>query len=212
MGTRHLICIFYNGRFVMAQYCQWDGYADGSGKDLLQFLLDASNIERLKEGLRHIYTPSKEEIERINKEWREMETEWQRRRREEVWDETIDIFDLMSSPMNQRWPSLSRDTGAKILEVITKATVENRVPIRLDLEFATNSLFCEWAYVIDLDDESFEVYAGSEKKDGAASQRFKNIGNDDDTVPRFVGRFAFKELPATKEEFYAALDIDDTED
>jgi len=25
MGTRSLICVYYNGKFVIAQYSQWDG-------------------------------------------------------------------------------------------------------------------------------------------------------------------------------------------
>jgi hypothetical protein len=35
MGTRHLICVFYKDRFVVAQYGSCDGYPEGQGATLL---------------------------------------------------------------------------------------------------------------------------------------------------------------------------------
>jgi hypothetical protein len=62
MGTRNLICVFYKGRFVIAQYTQWDSYPEFQGAMVLNFLLDSAKIESLKKGLQHIYTPSHEEL------------------------------------------------------------------------------------------------------------------------------------------------------
>jgi len=47
------------------------------------------------------------------------------------------------------WPSLSRDTGAEILEIIAQATAQKHVPVVLELSFANDGR-CEWAYVVDL--------------------------------------------------------------
>lgn len=62
MGTRHLICVFYQGRFVVAQYGQWDGYPEGQGVKILKFLRVPINIQRLKEGLKHIFEPPEQEV------------------------------------------------------------------------------------------------------------------------------------------------------
>ena len=53
-------------------------------------------------------------------------------------------------------PHISRDLGYSILLSIKRSPVEliNRIG------FAGDSLFCEWAYVIDFDKNTFEVFEG----------------------------------------------------
>jgi hypothetical protein len=196
MGTRNLVFIFYRGRFVVAQYGQWDGYPEGQGFKIFEFLQDLANIERLKEGLQHIYTPSKEQLQKIKKEIVRLDKE----AREEG---LLYSFEYVAA-INKYWPFLSRDTGARILEIIAESTAEKRVPIQLNLEFA-NDGYCEWAYVVDLDGGIFEVFSGLEQKCKAASQRFNDIGGEDDCVPALVKSFSFAELRITKQEFIAAL-------
>jgi hypothetical protein len=38
MGTRHLIAAKIDGVYKLAQYGQWDGYPDGQGVAVLDFL------------------------------------------------------------------------------------------------------------------------------------------------------------------------------
>ena len=38
MGTRSLIAVKSNEKYKIAQYSQWDGYPDGQGKTVLEFL------------------------------------------------------------------------------------------------------------------------------------------------------------------------------
>lgn len=38
--------------------------------------------------------------------------------------------------------------------------------------FADDSLFCEWAYVLDMDNDTLEIYKGFNKKPLDASERF----------------------------------------
>ncbi|OBT59797.1 hypothetical protein VE03_10541, partial [Pseudogymnoascus sp. 23342-1-I1] len=53
LGTRNLVFVYYQSRFVLAQYGQWDGYPEGQGFTILAFLRTPLNIERLKAGLAH---------------------------------------------------------------------------------------------------------------------------------------------------------------
>ena len=66
----------------------------------------------------------------------------------------------MTMESGEKWsndfPSLSRDTGAEILSLIANA--KGLVPLALDLEFVNDALWCEGAYVIDLDADTFTSY------------------------------------------------------
>ncbi|KAK1764614.1 hypothetical protein QBC33DRAFT_497129 [Phialemonium atrogriseum] len=198
MGTRHLICIFYKGKWVVAQYGQWDGYPEGQGFKLFRFLCVAHNIENLKVGLAHIYEPAESELDAINREI-------------EDWEENAHQ-EMMANRMCEKnfpFPSLSRDTCAKILSLIAdlgrddgseaesaeagQAEPEKKkLPIQLSLEFANDALFCEWVYVVDLDTEVLEVYGGGERKH--EGHRFKDVGAENAAVPRFWCSIPFKDL------------------
>ncbi|KAK3299054.1 uncharacterized protein B0H64DRAFT_89306 [Chaetomium fimeti] len=198
MGTRHLICVFWKGKWFIAQYGQFDGYPEGQGVKIFNFLSFARNVENLKVGLEnHIYEPSNEEINAI---WVECE----------AWDENRRAQNLIDKPhmfgINQLYPSLARETSAGILGVIARASQAEetdeaegdedkepkKVPVKLELEFANDTLFCEWAYVIDLDKEVLEVYGGGEPKhDG---HRFKDVGEERARVPAFICSLDFSEM------------------
>lgn len=195
MGTRHLICVFYNGRFVIAQYGQWDGYPGGQGVNLMKFLRVPINIQRLKDGLRHIYEASEQELITAKRRINEL-----RGPESKTWMEFAEhpMSKLTSEIMDRFCPSLSRDTGAAILEVISRAKAERKVPIEFALSFANNWLYCEFAYVVDLDTEVLEVFHDVEKK--TPDHRFGDVGEKNDTVPIFTSSFTFSELQSMKSE------------
>jgi hypothetical protein len=194
--------VFWKGKWCIAQYGQWDGYPEGQGVKILNFLSVAHNIDKLKAGLAHVYEVTGEEVNLI---WDECEA-WNASQREQgiPWGETVD-------GVKKLYPSLSRDTSAGLLGIIARASLADeegavedetdkekqpkrtkRIPINLGLEFANDTLFCEWAYVIDLDKEVLEVYGGGENKhDG---HRFKDVGPEDAPVPAFISSFAFSEI------------------
>lgn len=57
----------------------------------------------------------------------------------------------------QKYPHLSRDAGAGILSMVANGEAEFLMDNR---DFPLDSLFCEWAYVLDLDEQTLEVYKG----------------------------------------------------
>jgi hypothetical protein len=194
MGTRNLICVFYKGRFIVAQYTQFDGYPEGQGFKILNFLFDPVNIARLKEGLKHIIILDQDglhQVQSIVKQ--EMESQ----------PSHVRSSTQASRKMVTFWPSLARETGGEILEIIAQASPQKHVPIFHDLEFANDS-FCEWAYVVDLDTNMLEVYSGCVWKRDATNPRFNDVGDPDDTVPGFMRAFSLSELP-NEEEFIRLL-------
>jgi len=59
-------------------------------------------------------------------------------------------------------PSLDRDLGAGILAMIVGSA--DGLPVALDVEFAADSLYCEWVWVIDFDRGTFEGFEGFNHK------------------------------------------------
>lgn len=68
------------------------------------------------------------------------------------------------------YPQMSRDHGAEILLIVQ---VENDgIILHNDIDFAKDSLFCEWAYVIDFDKNTFEAYEGFNTSPLNINERF----------------------------------------
>lgn len=104
---------------------------------------------------------------------------------------------------------LSRDTGANILNMIM---TENIVFVRNDLSFAGDSLYCEWAYVIDLDSNKFEIYEGF-NTEKITSGRFlscdENLTKTDGYEPvKMVKKYSISNLPDI-DKFCADLENND---
>lgn len=157
LGTRNLICVVKNNEYKVAQYGQWDGYPEGQGVEILNFLTQTMNKELFKKKLDEVSFATHEDLMRMweeagadpNSEWVSME---------------------ISDKFNQLYPENSRNTGALILSIIQGSSK----PLKLhnSLNFAADSLFCEWAYVLDLDKNTFEVYEGFNKQPLNENERF----------------------------------------
>jgi hypothetical protein len=154
MGTRNLTMVFKDGKYVVAQYGQWDGYPDGQGLNALTFLRDQLDREKFFDGLSRICEPDQRLIDRINAHI-------------ERGGRVSDIC-----------PSLSRDTCAKILGVIQEST--GPIPLRLDVDYAGDSLSCEWIWLADFDKGTFEALKGFNTKPLDAGERFANTPIDPD--------------------------------
>jgi hypothetical protein len=183
MGQRNLICVYYKGDFVVAQYSQWGAPPDENGVAIVKFLRRPGNIERLKQGIDFIREIPEDKIVEVERPHGQYGMDCQ----SGFYDEQ----GRLRGPL-----SMTRNLGAKILELVAKADATRPVYITKELRFANSGVDCEWAYVVDLDGSTFEVFQDYAKKTRAGSARFVNVGDPDDTVPRFIQSIAFCNLPS----------------
>jgi len=153
MGTRSLTCVVVDGEYKVAQYCQWDGYPEGQGSTIYNFLKE-TDLESFKEKVKDLNVYTEEEIQKIiNK----------------IGHSNGSFTTAEAEILKRRYPELHRSTGANILSLIRDGQVTSVSHI---LEFANDSLFCEWAYVVDLDKNKLEVYRGYNKEPLDKRERF----------------------------------------
>ena len=168
MGTRNLTCVVLDGEYKIAQYGQWDGYPSGQGLAILRFITEDGSLARLKEKLPRCRFfeeggRDKELLDSYNKNAPEWSSDPDNRTDEQKrWFKTY----------------ISRDLGGKILRAVADSEDEE-ILLRGFLEFAGESLSCEWAYVIDFDKKTFEVYRGFNTEPLDPSERFANLETDD---------------------------------
>ncbi len=202
MGTRHLTCVVKDGAFKVAQYGQWDGYPSGQGTDILSFLREELNRETFLANLAQTFTPTEDQIKAW---WLEVGHDIEKS------NGFVDY--AISKQYSAKHPSLSRDTGSKILSLIQNAS--EPVPLDLYKEFAADSLFCEWAYVIDFDKNTFEIFEGFNQSPLAEDERFYGVtceGVNKDYHPvRHRKTYQLDALP-TNVEFLAELEPDEEDE
>lgn len=194
MGTRNLTMVQLGGKYVVAQYCQWDGYPSGQGKTALTFaranLKSKRGREKFASVLAKCTDADPETVKARYMECGHDGDEWV----------TMEVSDKFKA----KWPWLNRDMGADILEAIQNS---NGLDLHRNVDFAADSLFCEWAYVIDLDANTFEVYKGFNEKPLPASERFAGLEKDADSkyYPiKLLASWPLDSLPTIKE--FLAID------
>lgn len=90
---------------------------------------------------------------------------------------------------------LERSSGAKTLSYILGGGTE---VAPLSVEFAGDSLFCEFAYVIDLDNDALEVYTGFHQTPGPPEERFANVEHNGRYYPvQLLKTVSFAEIKET---------------
>jgi hypothetical protein len=195
MGTRNLTVVIQKEKPKIAQYGQWDGYPEGNGVKILDFVRKKKNIEKLKANLKRVRFSNRKDEKEL-KEWMKnmgCENGWMNMDQAEAY--------------HKRFPYLTRDLGAGILEAVAESKDE-KIVLNNSIDFAGDSLFCEWAYVIDLDKNQLEVYTGFNKSPLGEDERFANIKPSDNTSGylgiRFLQKFDLDKLP-TKAKFLSSL-------
>jgi len=181
MGTRHLTVVVKDEKVRVAQYGQWDGYPDYTGIGILEILReDLDNIINgldnclwVDDGIRENMHKHIEEVSKTS-----IEGNWMTLEQSEVYQDL--------------YPEQHRSTGYRILKIVA----DSQTPLYLtnSFDFAAETVFCEWAYVIDLDNGKFETY-----ESGTHQTRqgiFARLGNK--TV-NMVATYDLGELPSDEE-------------
>ena len=151
MGTRNLTAVKVDGEYKIAQYGQWDGYPSGQGLNVMDFLHHA-DLEFFKNQVRKCRFITDKEAEDIDKKF--------------------------GHKFADDYPQLSRDMCAKILHFVLDNRKEEGFLLLNSIDFASDSLFCEWAYVIDFDANTFEVYKGFVEEPHTEKERFTDLEGD----------------------------------
>ena len=183
MGTRNLTMVIEGEKTKVAQYGQWDGYPEGQGKIILN-LLHSFDLKKFKDKISKLRWLTQTEVDKVN-----ADPNW-----------------------TDNYPYLSRDAGGKVLDAIYNGSIEvNDYPkkpkkkkVKIiglidNSEFAADSLFCEWAYVVDLDKRTFEVYKGFAKTKPKKGERFAKMKGEHGYEPiNHVITFNLDKLPTEK--------------
>jgi hypothetical protein len=197
MGTRNLTIVYIDGEYRVAQYGQWDGYPEGQGATCLEFCKRLSDVgfrAEFERKIRACRWITQQEADAIN-----------------ARVESGELKDWQSV-----YPELSRDTCAGILQLIMDS--EDEIKLRNALPFIA-ACDCEYAWVIDLDNNTFEGYIGFNKTPLSSDERFFFM---EECVPKyerergyhpakFVAKWSLDDLP-TKDEMCAAFVVEDDED
>lgn len=200
MGTRHLIAAKIDGVYKLAQYGQWDGYPECQGVAVLDFLVNKMDMAAFTAALRNCRFIGREDVQKALVEF---------------GADTNDNYAIRLSDydrFSEAHPEWSRDTGAEILGFIQSS---GGCGLRYSLDFAADSLFCEWAYVLDFDTMQFEVYAGFNKTPLTEKDRFYFLEpkSDGSYHPvRLRASWSMDALPQTAEDFLAAFPSDDEQE
>lgn len=164
MGTRNLTIVIQNNKVKMAKYGQWDGYLSGLGWDLILFLKNKEHVSAIKKNLHRLKNfHDSEELEAVIKE-----------NGFEFWDvPTIsrdcsgaDLFYAMLGInsvdcFSDRQNDTLKENSDKLKIVEQKL---GYIPVIDYYDFVKDSLFNEYTYVIDLDNNKLEIYQGFNQK------------------------------------------------
>jgi hypothetical protein len=191
MGTRNLTCVVHEGKMKIAQYGQWDGYPSGNGLLIRGFLKKGFNRDKFLAGLNKCKLLTGKEVGKLYEKLGIVGT-----------DGFVSMED--ADRFKKTYPSLDRDMGANILRFIQKQKEEWFHSNQKD--FGLDSLFCEWAYVLDLDNNVLEVYEGFNKVPVPSNNRWKGKHNNRGYYPvKLVKIYPLSDLPS-KEDFLKDLE------
>lgn len=153
MGTRHLTIIKMKGK-SHAQYGQWDGYPEGAGVKVLAFLQQLLKSDEKKDTFLENFSKAK------NLSPKEIQKRWATISRTAAKSGLVTFED--AGKFEKKWPQLSRNMGSGVLDYILTTPKPELLPS--DDSFMLDSLFCEWAWVVDFKKSELQCFEGFNKK------------------------------------------------
>jgi len=157
MGTRHLTIVKHNGK-TFGQYGQWDGYPEGCGVSVLWFIKERMDEKRLKVGLAAAKFLDTDEIS----------ARWKKHGADGSGFVNMEV----ASSFGREFPQLDSDMGSKILDYLQESESPE---VNDSLLFAADSLFCEWAWMLDLDNQTLRCFKGWNQKPLEDGQFFADM-------------------------------------
>ena len=184
MGTRHLIGFTHNG-VTKVNYGQYDGYPSGVGSSVLTF------AQRLPERY------GEDRVAIINGLGTEVDalivvpesgtpTDAERAKLAEFTDGSVSTGD--------DWYSVLRNCQGDLDAILRSGYILN------SFQFGFDSLFCEWAYIIDLDTFRLDVYKGFQKYHNGTDGLWNGLPDGDYIGVQKIASYPLDELP-TDEHF-----------
>lgn len=164
MGTRNLTLVKdRQGKTKVAQYGQWDGYPEGQGSTILNFIRSKENRNALEEVLKNIRFITSEAPKKVNDYIEAYD------KRCPTWSNEPDN----RTKEDKYWYDhlISRDVCGKVLENLVATNVEllptefeKVIYLQDSSDFANDGLFCEFAYCVNYQTEKLEVYVNGKEK------------------------------------------------
>lgn len=191
MGTRNLTAVFIDGEYKVAQYGQWDGYPDGQGAVAYRFAKQLVN-----DNFKDVFRDKVRAARFISAD---------------EFDERYSKQLVTDKEFYLKYPEFTRDTGSSILNVVFEKP--EGISLVNEIDFAADSLFCEWAWVIDLDANTFEAFKGFNREPLTSEDRFYFLKDKEDTSDdysdekgsyhgvKLVKKWDLDRLPETVQEF-----------
>lgn len=144
MGTRGLVTFVSTDGVIKSAYNQYDAYPEGVGVSVLSFVRKATTTENIKAVTRLIdnLTVVSQKVEPTAQQISELSM---------FADTKVSTGEL------SEWYVLLRKTQGNPAMILYSGHVEDMT------DFGKDSLFCEWAYAINMKDNTFEVYEGFQK-------------------------------------------------
>lgn len=202
IGTRGIVGVIVGGQAKVA-YNHFDSYPEALG---VTTLLDLRMQHIADGGGKHTWAAVRDQAQTV----RMIQDEGPDKGERPTDADKAALADYLdtrvSGGSSDDWYCLTRNLQGKLLEML-------KVGYMVDAgEFPHDSLFCEWGYVLNLDEGTFEVYRGFQKaphSDGHWAHLGRYPREHGDYYPiRRVATWHLHELP-TQEEFLAAFRTDD---
>jgi hypothetical protein len=148
MGTRGLYGVRKNG-VDKCTYNHWDSYPSGLGSDVVEFCAN-NTVENLNKFFDNIVLVLEDSIP----------TETQIKECQKAGYVDLSV----STQSNDDWYCLLRNLQGNFKEYQKCIDSNSKIYMTDGIDFIKESLFCEYAYIINLDDEVLEFYEGFQKE------------------------------------------------